>query len=93
MNGIKKSAAGAVLAGALMFAGGVAPASAVTQDGLVNINIGDVTVLENVRVAVAANILANVCVNDVNVLAIDAGASAQECVNRGGRTIATVTNN
>lgn len=31
------------------------------QDGLVNVSIGDVTILENVDVVVAANVVANVC--------------------------------
>jgi hypothetical protein len=48
------------------------PASAQTQDGLVNVMVGDVTILKNVSVAVAANVVAQVCgvtVQQVNVLA------------------------
>jgi hypothetical protein len=36
-------------------------ASAQRQDGLVNVVIGDVTIAEDVNVAVAANIVAQVC--------------------------------
>lgn len=69
-------------ASALVFAGGVAaPASAqdvVVQDGLVNVSVGDVTILKNVNVAVAAQVAAEICgveVGPVAVLgeAVDAG--------------------
>jgi hypothetical protein len=83
------------------------PASAqVVQDGLVNVNIGDVTILEDVNVAVAANILANVCANvDVDaavgiIAEIDAGSLTEQVCRigggnpdrRGGQTI-TITQN
>ena len=38
-------------------------ATAQQQDGLVNVMIGDITILENVDIAVAANLVANVCAN------------------------------
>jgi len=47
-------------------------AEAQQQDGLVNVNIGDVTILENVQVGVAAQIVAQICglrVGPVAVLA------------------------
>ena len=40
------------------------------QRGLVNVNIGDVTVLEDVGIGVAANVLANVCGVQVNAAVI-----------------------
>ena len=66
---------GTVAASVMLVMGAGLPAQAqvVVNDGLVNITIGDVTILEDVRVAVAANIVANVCalVNvNANVLAI-----------------------
>jgi hypothetical protein len=51
----------------------------VMQEGLVNVNVGDVTVLENVAVGVAANVAANVCGVQVNVALL----AAQEVVNTG----------
>jgi hypothetical protein len=51
------------------------------QDGLVNVAVGDVTILEDVNVAVAANVAAQICgveVGPVNVLA--------EQVDRSGET-------
>jgi hypothetical protein len=55
---------------ALAAAGGMAfsmaaPAAA-QQEGLVNVNIGDVTILEDVGIGVAANVAANVCGVQVN---------------------------
>ena len=50
---------GLIFTGAL---GAQAQAQAqVTQDGLVNVNVGNVTILEDVRVGVAANIVAQIC--------------------------------
>lgn len=95
MSAIKKTAAGAVLAGAMFFTGGVAPANAVQQDGLVNVNIGDVTVLEDVRVAVAANITAALCGIPVTVAVlsgVDQGGADFECTARSGRAIAVTDN-
>ncbi|MGH3365648.1 MAG: hypothetical protein ACRDOY_00400 [Nocardioidaceae bacterium] len=69
-------------ASTLVFAGGVAaPAQAqpvVVQDGLVNVSVGDVTILKNVNVGVAAQVAAQVCGVDVGPIsvignAVDAG--------------------
>ncbi len=73
-------------------------AMAQTQDGLVNVSIGDVTILEEVDVAVAARVAANVCalvVADVLVLAeqVDATGIDFQCTQRGsGRTVAITDN-
>jgi hypothetical protein len=40
------------------------------QEGLVNVNVGDVTVLENVAVGVAANVIAQVCGLQVGQVAV-----------------------
>ena len=84
-----------LFASALLFAGLAGSASAqVVQDGLVNVAIGDITV-EDVNVAVAAQIVATVCANvDLEaaiaiVGAVDAGPTGttdQVCrIGRGGR--------
>lgn len=68
------------------------------QDGLVNVSIGDVTILENVDVAVAANVVANVCalvVADVLVLAeqVDATGVDFDCTQRGSGRAVAITDN
>jgi hypothetical protein len=86
-NIMKKTAAGAAMGGALLFTGGMGLASAAPpqfQDGLVNVAVGDVTVLRNVQVEAVAQVLANVCPNvnaeDINVLAeqLDADGGTQQ---------------
>lgn len=87
---VKKAALGAALGGSLLFTGGMGIASAQPlqlQDGLVNVAVGDVTILEDVNVGVAANVAAAICgvnVSDVNVLAEQLDADA------GQRTVCTV---
>jgi hypothetical protein len=94
---------GTVAVSAVLIGGSAAPALAqVEQDGLVNVNIGDVTILENVQVAVAANLIANVCANvDANVallaaLTVDETGQDFTCRiarrGQGGQT-ATITQN
>jgi hypothetical protein len=84
-------------ASALLFAGFAGGASAqVEQDGLVNVNIGDITV-EDVNVAVAAQIVANVCANvDLDAAVaiigeIDAGDLESEQFCRIGRGVGSPT--
>ena len=49
-------------ASTLTVSGAAAPAAlAQQQDGLVNVNIGNVNILRNVDLALAANVVANVC--------------------------------
>jgi hypothetical protein len=65
---VKKAAAGTVLGGSLLFVGGLGVANAappVHQDGLVNLSVGNVTVLKQVGIGVAANVAAEIC--DVTV--------------------------
>lgn len=68
---VKRASAGVVMGGALMFSAGMGLAQAQPlnlQDGLVNVGIGDVTILEDVNVGVAANVVAQLCdVADVNL--------------------------
>ncbi|MDQ4488662.1 hypothetical protein RBS60_00455 [Sinomonas sp. ASV486] len=81
MRIMKKSFAGAALAGSLLLAGGLAaPAQAANQaqSGLVNVQVGDVSVLNNANVGVAAQVAANVCnvaVGPVAVLAHQAATT------------------
>jgi hypothetical protein len=82
-----------LFASVTLFAGLAGPAAAQQQDGLVNIIIQDVHILEDVDVAVAANIVAGVCVQDVNVLAVDEGGGDATCVVRGNRPSITITQN
>jgi len=42
----------------------------VRQDGLVNVNVGDVRILNNVRIGVAANVVAVICGLDVGPVAV-----------------------
>ena len=68
--------AGLAVAASSAFAIGVtampAQAQEVNQDGLVNVNVGDVYVLNDVNVAVVANVVANIC-DAVDVGPIAAG--------------------
>jgi hypothetical protein len=50
-----------------------APNAAEAQDqvGLVNVSIGDVTILENVQLAVAANLVAVICGVNVELITVD----------------------
>jgi glycerol-3-phosphate dehydrogenase len=75
-----------------------APAQAqVQQDGLVNVNVGDVTILEDVNIGVAANVVANVCgvtVGPVAVLGRAVDRSGQtETVCTSGTDPVTITQN
>ena len=72
---------------------GAPSAFAQEQDGLVNVIIGDITI-QDVNVAVAANIAAGICVQDVNVLAVDQGEADVVCeIGRGGRQELRITQN
>lgn len=97
---MKKISAGAVMGGALLFTGGLGVASAQPlqlQDGLVNLAIGDVTILEDVNVGVAANVAAAICgleVGPVNVLAesVDADGGTETVCDVTGGPIELVQN-
>jgi hypothetical protein len=60
-----------LFAGAAIVTGVATPASAQpNQDGLVNVNVGDITLLEEVRVAVAAQVAAQICGVNVGPVAV-----------------------
>jgi hypothetical protein len=71
----------------------------VSQDGLVNVAIGDVTILEDVNIALAARVAANVCgvtIQNVAVLAqqVDqSGTTRTVCEARAGRGPVTISQN
>jgi len=70
MNMLHRS--GVVVASGLMSITALgAPAQAqVTQDGLVNVNVGDVTILQDVNVGVAAQVAAQICGVKVGPVAV-----------------------
>lgn len=75
MNIMRKTGAAVALTGSLLLAGGAlaGPAVAappVNQDGLVNVNVGDVTLLQDVNIAVIADVTAQVCGVEVKNVAI-----------------------
>jgi hypothetical protein len=91
-NIMKKTAAGALIGGSLLFTGmGVASAQPLNlQDGLVNLAVGDLAILNNVNVGVAAEVAAAICgieVSDVNLLATQVEADG------GQETVCTVGKN
>jgi hypothetical protein len=74
----------AVLCSTALVGGAVAAPVAgaqVVQDGLVNVVIGDVTVLENVEIGVAAQLVAQVCGVKVGPVAVIGNA-----VDRSGKS-------
>jgi hypothetical protein len=61
----------AVVAAGAMSLSVVGPAMAQPeQRGLVNVNVGDVTILEDVGIGVAANVAANICGVQVNAAVV-----------------------
>jgi len=62
-----------LFAGAAMVTAAAVPASAQPnqfQDGLVNVAVGDVTILEDVNIGVAAQVAANICGLKVGPVAV-----------------------
>lgn len=71
MSRVVRTTVAALFAGALLTLGAVGPASAqVDQDGLVNVNVGNVTILRDVNIGVAAQVAANVCGVNVGPVAV-----------------------
>jgi hypothetical protein len=92
-----KRAFATLSASALLFVGAAGPASAQQQDGLVNVAVGDVTILQDVNVGVAAQVAANVCgvkVGPVAVLAtqVDRSGAQQTVCTTGGQAIRLTQN-
>jgi hypothetical protein len=82
---------------ALLFALALPASAHVEQDGLVNVNVGDVTILEDVNIGVAAQVAAAICgvrVGPVAVLgrAVDRSGDAETvCEIKQGKV--TITQN
>ncbi|MEX5719174.1 hypothetical protein [Geodermatophilus maliterrae] len=72
MTSTLKRSAFCVAASAALVAGVAGPASAqpVDQDGLVNVAVGDVTILEDVNIGVAAQVAAQLCGLKVGPVAV-----------------------
>ena len=89
----------ATLSASAMLVGGLAATASaqVEQDGLVNVNIGDITLTDTVDAAVllAANVCPNVNVGAVAILAdrVDAGNVRQVTLCRAENGRVTITNN
>ena len=89
----KKLVATTLVSGSLVL--GFAPVAGaqgpVNQDGLVNVNVGDVTILQDVNVAAVVGIAANVC--DVDVGPVAAAVLGEAiAVDRSGRSRTLCTN-
>ena len=73
MSSIARKSIATVFAGTVLAVGIASPASAAPnqlQDGLVNVAIGDVEVLNDVNVGVAAQVAANICGVKVGPVAV-----------------------
>jgi hypothetical protein len=72
MNRNARTVIASMFAGAVVVTGATAPASAATQtqDGLVNVAIGDVTITDAVDIGVAAQVAAQICGVKVGPVAV-----------------------
>ena len=95
MLSIRKTCA-ALFATAVLGVGLAGPATAANnsrQNGLVNVSVGDVNILNNANVGVAANVAAAVCgvnVGPVAILAVNTAATGAQhtvCTLSGGQTV------
>ena len=78
-----------LFAGAALVTAAAAPASAANdavQDGLVNVAVGDVNILNDANIGVAAQVAANICGVKVGPVAVLGAA-----VDRGGETSTVCT--
>ncbi|MDO3638942.1 hypothetical protein [Mycolicibacterium arseniciresistens] len=97
-NIMKATAAGAMIGGSLLFTVGMGSATAQplnVQDGLVNVGVGDVTILENVNVGVAAQVIAAICGTDVTAAVlgeVDQTGDTQTFCNLPGGDVAVTQN-
>lgn len=85
---IRMIAATALTSVTLFTGASAASAQVAVQDGLVNVAIGDVTILEDVRVGVAAQVAANICGVKVGPV-----AALGRAVDRSGATSTVCTTN
>jgi hypothetical protein len=101
MTSYAKKTIATLFAGGVLAVGVASPASAQpinVQDGLVNVAVGDVTILEDVNVGVAAVVGANICDVDVGPVAVlgravdRSGEEESVCTNEQGEAV-TLTQN
>lgn len=102
MSSIARKSIATVFAGTVLAVGVASPASAAPplqiQDGLVNVAVGDVTILEDVNIGVAAVVGANICDVDVGPVAVlgravdRSGEEETVCTNEQGEAV-TLTQN
>ncbi len=99
---MKRVAAGTVVGGSMLLTAGLGVANAApvqVQDGLVNLALGNITVLQDVNVGVAAQITALVCdvadIGNITALAtaVDTGSDDQEVLCQSTAGPVTVTQN
>ena len=86
-----------VFAGAAVLAAATPAAAQPNQDGLINVAVGDVTILEDVNMGVAAQVAANLCglkVGPVAVLgtAVDRDNQTRTVCTTGGQDVDLVQN-
>jgi glycerate kinase len=67
---LTRSIAALAAAGGMAFSVAAPATAQPVQEGLVNVNVGDVTILEDVGIGVAANVAANICGVQVNAAVI-----------------------
>lgn len=71
MSMLVRRSIASVFAGAALMGASAAPSLAQpVQDGLINVAVGDVTVLEDVNIGVAAQVAANICGVKVGPVAV-----------------------
>ena len=80
MKALKMAVASALTVGAVAVSTTTAEAQPIITGGLVNVVVGDVTILEDVRVGVALAVAANLCDISVNVLAEQFKAGDTTCM-------------
>lgn len=90
MSSYARKLAATVLTGAVLVAGtaGSATAQTQTQDGLVNVAVGDITIEDAVDIGVAAQVVAQLCGLKVGPVAVLA-----RTVDRSGATTTVCTSN
>ena len=79
---IVRAFATGVLGGAMLLGAAAPTANAQTQDGLVNVMVGDITIRDAVDVNVAAQVAATICGVDVGPVAVLANNVDEEGVNQ-----------
>ena len=92
MQNLRKLLTGAAMAAAMSLGAASVPAEAQPQVGLVNVSIGDVEILNDVSLGLAANVAAQICGVQAAVLAqqfLQTGEAT--CTSRSGRQTVTLS--